>query len=294
MPNYNQAAGQLLRKFRQDRQLTLQDAADRLNISTPMLSRKERGEASIGREDIRCAIQGYALSPWEAQELWMTAGFLPDPPLVPPFDFHLHEIVQVPLSNVTFPAFVADALGYVLAWNQGIEGIWAPSQVDATPLHLLDDIFSERLRARLGERWDQYAARMLRIFYHRTLRLANTPDYQALLDQLADRHGERFIGKWNDTLWSPAQNDPPPTPTIDNVLVRYESPLGWIEYLVVHAVFQLPQSYDLVLYVPHGADDRARYDRYLNRLGGNRLFFSRPPDDPRPKTNRPDDPGGER
>jgi transcriptional regulator with XRE-family HTH domain len=263
-------AGQVLRNLRQQRGLTLKQAAAALHTSAPVLSRKERGEDAIERHDIRLAVRSFHLTPWEAYELWTSAGFIPEPALPLERAYDQRELAQALLPNIAFPAFIVDVFGYIGAWNQGIEAIWAPSQAESPRIHVVDDLFSARLRARLGARWEPYVARSLKIFYHKTLRVANQPAFKALLEELYARHGEEFVRKWNEAqngIGSALPSD------ISGTIVVHESPVGLIEYLVTQSVFQLPQEYELIVYVPFGADNQERYRMFKATMGEHRLYF---------------------
>ena len=266
-------AGQMLRKLRHQRGLTLKQAAAALNTSPPVLSRKERGEDVIERQDIRFAVKSYQLTAWEAYELWTAAGFIPELSLISEHIYNLHEQTELLLQNIAFPAFVMDSLGYIRAWNQDIEAIWAPSaaQQGRHRLHIIDDLFSPRLRERLGPGWEAYVSQSLKIFYHKTLRIANEPEFRALIETLHARHGAEFVRKWNE-----AQNGrgDPLAPDAGATIVVHDSPSGPIEYLVMQTLFQLPQQYELITYVPFGDANQERYRHFKATIGPNRLYFS--------------------
>lgn len=267
------AAGYLLRKLRHQRGLTLKLAAAALNTSPPVLSRKERGEDVVERQDIRFAVKSYQLTAWEAYELWTAAGFLPEPTPISERIHNLHEQTEALLQNIAFPAFVMDSLGYIRAWNQGIEAIWAPSSAQGGPqsLHIIDDLFSARLRERLGHGWEAYVAQSLKIFYHKVLRIANDPEFRMLMETLHVRHGAEFARKWNEAQSSSngiASADSGPT------IVVHDSQFGPIQYLVMQTVFQLPQHYELITYVPSDAANQERYQQFKATMGANRLYFN--------------------
>ena len=267
------AAGHLLRKLRHQRGLTLKLAAAALNTSSPVLSRKERGEDVVERQDIRFAIKSYQLTAWEAYELWTAAGFLPEPSPISEHADDLHEQTEALLQNIAFPAFVMDSLGYIRAWNQGIEAIWAPSsaQASAGRLHIIDDLFSARLRERLGEAWEAYVAQSLKIFYHKTLRIANDPEFRMLMETLHARHGAEFVRKWNEAQ---SGGNGLATPDAAPTIVVHDSPFGPIQYLVMQTLFQLPQQYELITYIPFDAANQERYQRFKAAIGPNKLYFN--------------------
>ncbi len=272
MQNQPMTAGPLLRTLRQARGLTLQQAADPLSTSAPVLSRKERDEDEIEREDIRLAIRGYALSPWEAYELWLAAGFIPEPTLPAARPYNLHAFAETLLPNLPFPAFIADVLGYIKAWNQGMEAIWNVSQSDSKQIHVLRDLFSARVRDKLGERWRPYILQALRFYRLKTMRFANDPQFRALIQSLKQQYGQEF-----EELWNAAQEmaDETPLPPVDagGTIVQYESERGLINYLVVQAALQFPQAHELTVYVPFAAEDYARYQHIQAATGEGELYF---------------------
>jgi hypothetical protein len=55
-------------------------------------------------------------------------------------------------------------------------------------------------------------------------------------------------------------------------VVLHDSPFGSIEFLIVQSVFQLPQEYDLIVYVPFGATNHERYRQAKASVVPNRLY----------------------
>lgn len=264
-------AGQILRTLRHQRGLTLKQAAAVLHTSAPVLSRKERDGDAIERQDIRLAVKSYDLSAWEAYQLWTAAGFLPEQQQAAERAYDLRELAEALLPEIAFPACIMDVLGYLRAWNQGIEAIWAPSQGEARRTHIVDDLFSARLRGRLGARWEAYVAQSLKIFYHKTLRIATQPAFRALLDELHRRHGDEFVRKWNEAQKG---GNGLHQPDVGGALAVHESPCGAIEYLLMQCALQLPQDYELLMYVPFGAASQERYRQFKAMLGASRIYFS--------------------
>jgi hypothetical protein len=111
-------------------------------------------------------VEAYRLDQWEIYALWTAAGFTPAPGSPSTHQHDLHELATLLLTALPFPACMVDSLGYLVAWNQGIEAIWSPSRADRAHIHVLDDLFSSRLRHKLGEKWEAYVLLALRLFYH--------------------------------------------------------------------------------------------------------------------------------
>lgn len=241
MFEYSKAAGKMLRKLRQQRQLTLASAAAMMKTSAPVLSRKERGQDAIERLDVRRAIAAYNLTPWEAYELWAAAGFIPEPTLPHPHTYNLRELAEALLPNLPCPAFITDELGYVRAWNQGIEEIWQASQAQSERLHVIGYLFSEQVRTLLGERWDPYTTHAMRVFYTKSMRILNDPAFRDVLNHLVKQHGDTFINKWNAAQQGEWNEERLPSVDMGGTIVTHNSPFGMIEYLVMQALFNFPR-----------------------------------------------------
>ncbi|GEM_PF-2286459 len=268
----------MIRQLRRQRKLTLARAAAIMRTSAPVLSRKERGQDNIERTDIRRTIEAFQLTPWEAYELWLAAGFIPEPTVSQPRACDLRELAETLLPHLPCPAFIIDELWYVWAWNQGIEEIWQVSQTDSEYLHVLDDLFSERVRGLLGEDWDRYITQAIRVFYNKTIRISNDPAFRELLTFLVERHGAAFIDKWNAMQRGEYMNEWLPPVDMGGTLVTHNSPLGPIEYMVMQALFHFPQSYELVMYVPFGTANQMRYQQFRTTMRPHQLYFRDMPD----------------
>ncbi|MCC9075951.1 helix-turn-helix domain-containing protein [Litorilinea aerophila] len=275
--HYTETAGRMLRRLRLQRNLTLQDVATQLNVSVAALSRKERGIDAINRIDIRLAIQALQLTPWEAHELWTAAGFIPESGLVEPRDHDLRTFAETLLSGLPYPAYISDLIGYVQAWNQGFEALWEASQSTSRPLHLLQELFTSRARARLGERWQSCVEQTIALFYQKTLRLSNDPRFRALLQRLQEQHGAEFTAMWNQAQQRRDRGDLPLPVAMGGTLVSYASPLGSIEYLLMQSSFQLAVPYELYLYVPFGEESQQRYSQFQALLGPDQIYYAEGP-----------------
>ncbi len=273
MPEDHHAAGMLLRQLRLQRGLSLRQASRLLLTSPAALSRKERGIEVVSRHDVSAAIKAYRLTLWEAYDLWTTAGYLPEPARLPARSVEFCAFAQTLLARIVFPAFILDTLGYMMAWNEGIETIWQPSQAGTSRIHLVADLFAPRNRTRLGVRWEPYVLEALRVFYHRTRFIAHDPAFHALLAELQAQHGAEFGRLWEEAQRR-AVGDASLTPIDLNVVtVTYDSPEGLIEYLVLRSMVQLPQPYELHVYVPFGHESEQRYRRLYTLAGSQCVYF---------------------
>ncbi|MBW7885550.1 MAG: helix-turn-helix domain-containing protein [Caldilineaceae bacterium] len=271
MPEKTVAAGLLLRDLRRKRKLTLQQAARLLHSSAPVLSRKERGLLTLQRKDIEMAVAAFELDDWEAYQLWIAAGFAPSPPKETSDIQFLRHMIRDLLAQIRYPAFASDLFSYVQAWNEGIERIWTPSAV-APPVHILDDLFSGRIRTRMGSGWADYLLRALRIFRLKTRPIANDPRFRRLLRQLEAKHGAQFVEMWNTSQQAVSDDDlatGQPMP----VIVQHDSPLGSIEYLVTQGVWANPYPWELNVYLPLGTENTSRYLAMMEGTDLSRVFF---------------------
>lgn len=262
----------IFRELREQRKLTLRSAARLLHTSAPVLSRKERGQVAIERRDIELAIAGYGLDPWETFMLWTAAGFAPSATRHPVSTEHVRLMAGQLLGAISFPAFVTDDLLFVRAWNQGIEAIWRPSAAPG-PIHIVDDLFSERVRQKMGAQWEPYVLRALRIFRTQTWPVATDPRFLGLLDSLEAAHGSLFVAMWNRT-----QIDDESTASPTPVIVRHDSRCGPIDYLVMQATWATPGPWMLSTYLPLGPENLARYQamiaEHLDSVAGAPVLFS--------------------
>jgi transcriptional regulator with XRE-family HTH domain len=280
MHDYDKQAGQLLRTLRRQRGLTLKQAASRLLTSAPVLSRKERGEESVARADIQLAIAAYQLDDWEAHTLWFSAGMIPEEIETNDRPVNLRVIASQLLMDVPFPACVVDALGFLVAWNQALEAVGSPGRTWAervnTPIHIIDELFSPRLRQALSEDWGAYVQQALRAFYHKTLHLAPDQRFQRLMLDLHQRHGEDFAILWRHSQHVAGQPMTAAPGAENSLVVRQESALGVIDYLLLYSPVQLPKELELILYLPFGRESRQRYQQLAARWSGGALYFAPP------------------
>jgi len=115
--------------------------------------------------------------------------------------------------------------------------------------------------------WASYIGHALRVFYHKTMQIANEPEFQTMIQGLEAKHGEVFSAKWHAARQS---NNPPP----DGLIVQCASPVGPIDYLVLQTTFQTSPPNELIVYMPWGAENQARAEQFRSQLGVNRVYFS--------------------
>lgn len=265
-------AAEYLRRLRHSRELTLERAADRLSISTAALSRMERNQREISRQDVTKVVEAYDLTPWESSLLHNAVGFMPPaPPAMPAESFRRYAVGL--MTQLPYPAFLTDRFMYVLAWNGAIQAIWNPPA--GQPIHMLDDLLSERVRAQMGPAWRSYVVNALWLFYQRSLPVAGHPGYRRLLRTLRDRHGEEFVSMWNEALErgygaAPEQRD-------GGVRVNYMTPAGVIEYVVLQSMLTYPSPLELYMYVPYGRDNLERHREFEAKVDVYQLYEAPPP-----------------
>lgn len=258
MKLYPESAGAMLRRLRKQHNFTLKVAAEGLNLSAAAVSRMENNKREVSRADLIAVVKSYGLSRWEAYYLYISAGFLPEsPPAEPETSFRAFAF-QV-LTNLPYPAFMQDALGFVLAWNGGIQTIWNPPAGER--IHMLHDLFSERVRAAMGDAWRPYVTRAMWLFYVRTFPVARDPAYLELISELETRHGAEFRTMWNAAQDAGYWLSGPPEDG-GGVTVSYLTPAGPITYVVMQTMLRSPTTYDLYLYVPFGRENIERHNRF--------------------------------
>ncbi|MFN8487768.1 MAG: helix-turn-helix transcriptional regulator [Caldilineaceae bacterium] len=239
MHDYNKAAGTMLRSLRRQRGLTQIEAARLLNTSSPVLSRKERGQEQIERLDIQLAIVGYQLNYEESQALWSAAGYLPEPTLRHEQQNNLCDRARSLLAELPFPAFIVDASGQVQAWNQSLAALWPASDAPVDQCPVNQPAFCQWLRQRTAKYEEELVAK----------------------GQDAQQNSQVQAERWTEEL--------------RNALVQYASPFGPIAYLVLQTTFSFPHAYELIVYVPFGLEDQRRYEQFKAQMEINQLFLGK-------------------
>ncbi len=274
-PGEYSPAGLTLRRFRHQRGLTLEQAASSLGISISVLSRKERGQQEIKREEVRLIIEQFQLSPAEAHELWTSAGFVPEPGSVPETTGRLRGYASQHLPKLAFPALLLTLPGYVLAWNQEYELIWQPSRLRYRPLHILDLLFSTEVPPELSEAWERYTWQMILLFHYWVARTIQQPQVHKLLQALSRRYGDRFDTRWLSLQTNQAMRAG--MPGLREVLVPWQSAQGPATFVLLRGSAQMPQSHELLVFVPFGSDSQTRYRHllmsYPDLLTGRKPYF---------------------
>ena len=79
--------GALLRRYRQQRRLTLERAGERADVDHTLLSRIERGLRRLTPETLGAIAEGWPLTPVERDRLALAAGLAP----VDPLSLLIHE-----------------------------------------------------------------------------------------------------------------------------------------------------------------------------------------------------------
>jgi transcriptional regulator with XRE-family HTH domain len=274
MRNLTITAGEMLRALRRRRNLTLAQAARLLHTSAPVLSRKERGGA-LERADLHAAIDAYELDPWESYQLITAAGFLPGSFSLTDGSGSVRRFAESVLANIVYPAFITDELVYVRAWNQPMQIIYSLA-ADGRPVHLIDILFSETVRTRLGASWTAYSGQAVRIFQLKTLNVRPRADYARLIQAYETKYGPEFTSIWEsaDAVTQMTVTGLSPQTGIETVTVHHESPLGAIDYLVTNAAWHFPQPYELNVYVPYGAANAVRYADFGASLGTGSIYLA--------------------
>lgn len=275
-------AAKMLRRVRERLNLTLKDAAKGMGISSSLLARKERGESPVERVDVRNAIEVYNLAPWEAYELWLSGGFVPEK-TVPPMPLQdVYQLASEMLGEMKYPANLVDAAGYLRAWNEPFEQI---VQVDnllhhlkraegrvTSQVHMIDLLFSAHIRTCLSDGWEHFADQTIGRFYRRTLQIANEPFFPNLLDRLKKQYGSELIEQWNH-----AQTYKPLTEghfkDQHHIAIGYPPEIGEIQFLIAQNSFYDSPSWELNVHVPLGNESQQRYDYLYDKFGNSKVHL---------------------
>jgi hypothetical protein len=177
------------------------------------------------------------------------------------------------MTHLHFPAFLTDAYMYVRAWNGAINAIWNPPHNG--PVHMLDDLFSTRVRGRLGHKWRDYVTRAVWLFHTRSFPVANTPHFRTLLAWLHQRHGDEFLQIWNDAWQLGYGSESAQRP--GGVIVDYPTPGGEIQYVVFQSMLMFPSSLELYMYVPYGRENMTRHKHFEQAVDVTEIFTAPAP-----------------
>jgi transcriptional regulator with XRE-family HTH domain len=267
--DYDTAAGRELRRLREKYTLTLHEAAARLALSAPVLSRRERGIEPIKREDIQSALSAYPLTAEEAYHLWMVAGLLPEAPPVAAQTAHADERKQAAarlLQDMALPAMIMDMYGYMVLWTPEMEALWALSQRESSALHLIDMLFSPGARATLADPDDACRAAVLRRFVQRTLHLTSTPRFRHMLREVRARYGSAFLHLWQ-RAHSQQVSSSAALPSVQQHTVA-----GSITYALAQSTCYYPLYYEILTCIPYDAQSLERYQQMRAAMGSGGLL----------------------
>ncbi|NJK79759.1 MAG: helix-turn-helix domain-containing protein [Chloroflexaceae bacterium] len=246
------ASGAELRRLRRQREWTQQYAAEQMNMSPARLSRKERGEAAILRDDIRLAIQVYELSSAAAFNLWLLAGLLPDPPEEQGMQATANtELVTAWIEQLPYPTISLTRLGALWAWNGAMEACLQLRRIPVARPHIIDVLFADHVRQIMGSQWEAVAIQELQRFYRITLLTSSVDHWQEAYQKFEYRYGFIF-----ERVWQQAIENKPVRP-LQVVPIRY--PSGMIEYVIAEVLLSV-LSMGLI-FIPANIDSQVPYER---------------------------------
>jgi hypothetical protein len=269
-------AGQTLRRLRRRQGMTLAQMSTAVGISVPVLSRKERDKQALERSDIRTIIERFHLGRCEAYELWTMAGFVPEPHSLPMHTTDPHDYAEHHLLPMPFPACLLCEYGYVLAWNEPLEGIWHTSALPVRPLHVLDLVFRVRVSPENMDQWDVLARQMMRLFHQRVPHLPDPAQFEHLLTTLYRRYGEAFGARWHALHAGSYAASHQPEASASEMLVEQHSHAGTITYIILHGTTLTPQDFELLVLVPFGTESLSRYQQMIVDSAAHGLYFPQP------------------
>lgn len=273
-PGYLPSAGHELRRLRLQRGLTLEQAAASLGMSMPVLSRKERGEQSLKREDIRACIARFRLQTWEAYHLWLSAGFLPEFDWSSARPIEAGHLADTVLRDCAFPACLLSRLGYLVAWNQPFEMVAQPSRLSVVPLHVLDLLLGTQPEPALAAAWEHTILQAVRTLYPWALGVLHEPSFQELITLLSRRYGAAFDRRWYTFHFGQGAQIPPAHPS--EPIIPASSPYGMMRFVTLRGTLAVSGEYGLLILMPLGQESTQRYQQMRATMGkGKRtLHFS--------------------
>jgi transcriptional regulator with XRE-family HTH domain len=292
MKNLGNSPGETLRWLRHRRGLTLEQAARLLHTSAPVLSRKERGAATLSHDEVQAVITAFRLDARESYILVTGAGFLPAA-FPSSGSINVQDVATTLLPHIAFPALIVDELLYLRAWNHCAQTIFELPGDGVSAVHPINLFFAPKLRERMGDAWQTYADDGLRTIQERTLTVRRRAAYQRMLDNFAQTYGPLFTERWEavrllnlDSPITPVPQPAEPTPDgsntppedLANFLYRYPTAAGVIEFLLTRAALDTGQRYELNVYLPYGRENSARYDQLRAQLGPDQVCFGADPD----------------
>ncbi len=248
--------GEMLRRIRLQRNLTLRVASDRLGVSASSLSRLERDMRVVERADVAAAIRGYQLSAWETFQLESAAKLAPTP--LPKIDDEAAwRVLTEHLRVLTVPAYVVDGHNLIRAWNGQAQALLElPAQ--SAPMNPLEMLFSPRMRTLLGETWHETVVLACRQYYLRTLHVAGEGRLRKSVGDVARKYGSVFTEVWDKALETSREPDTASVEQINTVIKVY-TPVGVIEYLLLELARHTLLSLDLHVLVPLGEQSMRRH-----------------------------------
>jgi hypothetical protein len=177
------------------------------------------------------------------------------------------------LHDLALPTLVLDTLCYIRAWTQEIEalGLLGPGASTDDRLHIIDCLFSATLRDTLGSHWDSLTTQFIRIFYQRTLRVANDPTFRDLLQHLHRQYGEPFLSKWNRAYDEGPERETGLSPTLPTF--QQHSDYGIIRYILAHRSFAHPLSYQMITCIPYDAHSLAHYQQLYAATDARKIYY---------------------
>ncbi|MGL4649781.1 MAG: helix-turn-helix domain-containing protein [Caldilineaceae bacterium] len=277
MRNSSQPAGAYLRSLRKSRRLTLLQVEQLTHLSTAVLSRLERGERGITRTDCLVLSKGYALTPYESYTLFSMAGFMPEAQRVGS-EAEVRALAIGLLKGLPFPAVLMDTLGNLHAWNASLDAIWKPPH--DRPVHVLDDLFSEGARRRLGANWRTFASRAVWLFAQRSLAMANEPAYRETFRHLESKHGREIIDLMEaaDGAASPGALEMAQM----GLLFEHDSPEGVIRYVNSQVLLHTNSAYELHMHLPVDGENLRRFHAMFDGVVTNVVIEAWRPVAPQP------------
>lgn len=250
----------LIRRFRLQRKLSLEVASQRLGTSTAVLSRLERGVRDPSRDELLAMAQVYALTPWEAHSLLVTAGYMPQAPKTNGFSSEAH-LWEPLLRQLPYPAYLLDENGFIVMWNALLRAIWPLEEM--RPTHVIESLYSDGMREALDHEWQKQALSATWNYYLYTISTPLARPNNDMLLALAEKWGAEFTHYWNEAITRGLASAPERMLDQIGVEIVRQTAAGALRYVVTQAGTKSATSAGLFLWLPIDADSLAYHETFV-------------------------------
>jgi hypothetical protein len=213
---------------------------------------------AVERGDVETVVRGYGLSRWETSNLQLSAGLTPTPPQRAEAKATWRLLTEQ-MQLLKAPACIVDEFNFLVGWNGLMQRVWGLPNAPTGPIHLLDELYSTRMRRLLGEAWRRTATTACRYVHVRSLRVAGEPSFSKSLAALEKKYGNEFIADWNGALGFDDGSGDQVVADYAGAVVRLETSEGFIDYLSLQSPALAFTSLELHVQIPIGIESERRH-----------------------------------